>query len=258
MLKKYFGIISWFPDEPAHRKQRLERLDKTFKHLIDLFGEDIEFLIIAQNWQDYKIPEFVKNTTIYKFDKLGILGARKMLRTKFLESKYDYLIMCDDDIVLDNKVANAPKKYLAELDKHPHGFSFIKYGWSLAFCAISRYIYEREPMVDVDPEKNEGYEDMVFPKLLHFKYANHEFGTNHLFSFLQNTIDFKKNHKSTWVVDGIEYNEIQLKTDIYTEHFKKGQFDIASIKKEIDELWSHRRKNPKETADGKDNCFLYF
>ena len=84
MLKKCFGIISWFPDEPIHRKQRLERLNHTFKHLIDLFGEDIEFLIIAQNWQDYKVPKFVKHTIIHKFDKLGILGARKMLRTKFL------------------------------------------------------------------------------------------------------------------------------------------------------------------------------
>ena len=93
-MKKVFGIISWFPDEPTHRKQRLERLNHTFKHLINLFGDEIEFLIIAQNWQDYKVPEFVKHTIIHKFDKLGILGARKMLRTKFLESKYDYLIIC--------------------------------------------------------------------------------------------------------------------------------------------------------------------
>ena len=128
MLKKCFGIISWFPDEPIHRKQRLERLNHTFKHLINLFGEDIEFLIIAQNWQDYKVPKFVKHKIIHKFNKLGILGARKMLRTKFLESKYDYLIMCDDDIVLNPEVENAPKKYLEELDKHQEGFSFIRYG----------------------------------------------------------------------------------------------------------------------------------
>lgn len=51
-----------------------------------------------------------------------------MLRTKFLESKYDYLIMCDDDIVLKSEVENAPKKYLEELDKHQEGFSFIRYG----------------------------------------------------------------------------------------------------------------------------------
>jgi len=257
-MKKVFGIISWFPDEPTHRKQRLERLNKTFKHLIDLFGEDIEFLIIAQNWKDYKVPEFVKHVTIHKFDKLGILGARKMLRTKFLESKYDYLIMCDDDIVLKPEVENAPKKYLEELDKHPEGFSFVKYGWSLTFCAISRYVYEKEPMVDVDPEKNEGYEDMVFPLLLHYKYPQKEFKTNHLFKFLQNTSAYSKNHKSTWMVKGIEYDEIQMKTDIYTKNFKQRKFNIAEIKAEINRQWSLRRKNPEHTADGRDNCYLYF
>ena len=127
-MKKVFGIISWFPDENPHRSQRLNRLNQTFKHLIDLFGEGIEFLIVAQNWKDYKVPEFVNRATIYRFDKLGILGARKKLREKFLESGYDYLIMCDDDIVLEQKEKDAPKKYMAELDRHPEGFSFVRYG----------------------------------------------------------------------------------------------------------------------------------
>ena len=60
------------------------------------------------------------------------------------------------------------------------------------------------------------------------------------------------------MVKGIEYNEIQLKTDIYTKNFKNHIFDIAKIKAEINEEWSHRRKNPEHTADGRDNCFLYF
>ena len=258
MLKKCFGIISWFPDAEEHREQRLERLNHTFKHLTDLFGTNIEFLIIAQNWKDYKVPEFIKHTTIHKFDKLGILGARKMLREKFLESKYDYLIMCDDDIVLEQKVVDAPKKYLAELDKHPNGFSFIKYGWSLTFCAISRFIYSKEDMVDVDPENNEGYEDVVFPRLLYYKYPKYEFKTNHLFNFLQNTGKYQKNHKSTWMVSGIEYNEIQLKTEAYVKNFKNGNFDVAKIKAEIDEQWGRRRKPPKNTYMGEKDCFLYF
>ena len=257
-MKKVFGIISWFPDVEPHRSQRLNRLNQTFKHLIDLFGADIEFLIIAQNWKDYQVPEFIKHTLIYKFDKLGILGARKMLREKFLASSYDYLIMCDDDIVLEKKVKNAPQQYLAELDKHPEGFSFIKYGWSLTFCAISRWIYSREPMVDVDPEKNEGYEDVVFPRLLYYKYPKKEFKTNHLFKFLQNTNEYKKNHKSTWMVKGIEYNEIQMKTDIYVKHFKQGKFNIAEIKKEIDRQWNMRRKPPENVYIGDKDNYLYF
>lgn len=257
-MKKVFGIISWFPDEPTHREQRLERLNNTFKHLIDLFGEDIEFLIIAQNWKDYKVPEFVKHVTIHKFDKLGILGARKMLRTKFLESKYDYLIMCDDDIVLKPEVENAPKKYLEELDKHPEGFSFVRYGWSLTFCAISKYIYSKENMVDIDPEKNEGYEDMVFPMLLHYKYPKNEFKTSHLFSFHQHEVKFKKDHKSTWMKSDLNYQDIQTKTERYIEQLKAGNFNLAAIKAQIEREYGRRWKNPEHAADGRDNCFLYF
>lgn len=257
-MKKVFGIVSWFPDVEPHRSQRLNRLNQTFKHLIDLFGADIEFLIIAQNWKDYQVPDFVKHTAIHKFDKLGILGARKMLREKFLASKYDYLIMCDDDIVLEQKVKDAPKKYLAELDNHPHGFSFIKYGWSLTFCAISRFIYEKEPMVDVDPEKNEGYEDVVFPRLLYYKYPQYEFKTNNLFKFLQNTKEYSKNHKSTWMVSGIEYDEIQMKTEIYVKHFQHKNFNVAQIKAEINAQWSKRRKPPENTYVGDKDSYLYF
>lgn len=257
-MKKVFGIISWFPDDPIYRKQRLDRLNKTFKHLINLFGEDIEFLIIAQNWQDYQVPDFIKNTLIYKFDKLGILGARKMLREKFLESEYDYLIMCDDDIVLKPQLENAAKKYLEELDKYPEGFSFLKYGWSLTFCAISKWIYEKVPMVDVDPEKNEGYEDMVFPLLLHYKYPEKEFKTSQFFTFLQNTKEYKVNHKSTWMIQGIKYNELQLKTEIYTRYFKCGEFNITKIKHEITVEWSKRWENPETTYVGNKNTYLYF
>jgi len=257
-MKKVFGIISWFPDELTHRNQRLERLNKTFKHLIDLFGEEIEFLIIAQNWKDYQVPDFVKHTLIYKFDKLGILGARKMLRTKFLETDYDYLIMCDDDIVLETKTDNAPQKYFEEIDKHPEGFSFIQYGWALTFCAVSKWIYSRVEMVDIDPEKNEGYEDSTFPNLLHYMFTDKEFKTNNLFKFVQHKAEYKKNHKSTWMTKDIEYGDLQRKTDIYISNFKNGNFDIASIKHNIELEWSKRWKNPETTYVGTKDTFLYF
>lgn len=258
MLKKCFGIISWFPDELTHREQRLNRLNKTFKHIIDLFGEDIEFLIIAQNWQDYEVPEFVKHTIIHKFDKLGILGARKMLRTKFLESSYDYLIMCDDDIVLESLVDDAPKKYLEELDKHPEGFSFIKYGWSLTFCAVSRWVYSRVEMVDIDPEKNEGYEDVTFPWLLHYKFPLKEFKTNHLIKFLQNTAEYKKEHKSTWEGKGVSYRELKSKTNTYVNNFKRGNFDIPQIKKRIEYEWNRQKNKSNIIYIGDTDSYLYF
>ena len=48
---------------------------------------------------------------------------------------------------------------------------FLQYGASqLNGCAISSYIYTKEPMVDIDAEKNQGFEDAIFSWLLHNKY----------------------------------------------------------------------------------------
>ena len=181
-----------------------------------------------------------------------------MLRTKFLESKYDYLIMCDDDIVLEQKIKDAPKKYLAELDKHPEGFSFVRYGWSLTFCAVSRFIYSKEDMCDVDPEKSEGYEDMVFPMLLHYKYPDKEFKTGHILMFHQQEAKFRDGHKSTWMAKDIQYNEIQDNTNTYINNFKAGNFDIPKIKAEIVKWKEEKKKLAENNITGRKGCYLYF
>ena len=43
MVAPVFGIISWFPDKEPERKQRIERLNKVFRQLIDIFGEDVNY-----------------------------------------------------------------------------------------------------------------------------------------------------------------------------------------------------------------------
>jgi hypothetical protein len=35
------------------------------------------------------------------------------------------------------------------------------------------------------------------------------------------------------MIQGIKYNELQLKTEIYTKHFKGGDFNVTKIKHEI-------------------------
>jgi len=101
-----------------------------------------------------------------------------MLREEFLRLGYDYIIMFDDDAIIKCDDAKAHLDFIKEIDKHPQGFCFIhgqnsKYhpyiGAQLNLCAISRFIYEQEPMVNIDPQKNEGYEDSIFACLLHHK-----------------------------------------------------------------------------------------
>ena len=235
-----FGIISWFPDKEPERTQRIERLNKMLKQLTDIFGEEIHFMIVAQNWKDYKLPEEIKNVSLFKYSKLGILGARKTLGKHFLESEYDYLIMCDDDIVLETSGSFNKDYFFGELDKHPNGFVFLQYGWSLTFCAISKFIYAQSPMCDIDPEKAEGYEDTVWPFMLHYKHPKEEFKLEGV-KFVQHTAAFKKDHKSTWDSNKINHKRLTELTHFYVERFKKGDFTINSEVKEKAKIYVDRK-----------------
>ncbi len=236
-----FGIISWFPDKEPERTQRIERLNKMLKQLVDIFGEDIHFMIVAQNWKENKIPEFVKNVTIFRYNKLGILGARKKLGVHFLESNYDYLIMCDDDIVLDLDSTFTKEYFFNTLNENPNGFVFLKYGWSLTFCAISKFIYSQTPMSDIDPEKGEGYEDTVWPYLLHYKHGENEFTLKGI-RFLQHKQEFHVDHKSTWDSKKVDHKALNDLTHYYVERFKKGLFNINPTVKEKAKTYINKKK----------------
>ena len=113
---------------------------------------------------------------INHYEKLGILGARKQLRKDFLATSFNYIIMFDDDAVLKVAHPHLIDEYLQLMEKNPNGFAFISredryerhlhrlnpYNPAqLNFCAISRMIYEKEPFPEIDPQKNDGYEDCI-------------------------------------------------------------------------------------------------
>ena len=177
MLKKVFGIISYFPDNDtaSHIEIRRER-SRRFRELLftlEKLWPDTDIMVIAQNWQDFELPEIKNNIIIYHYDRLGILGARKELRKQFLESDYDYLIMLDDDARVD---ADEPQKYMDMLDQHPDGFAALrKRAAPLNLCAVSKYVYSQVDMPDVDPENSEGFEDNIFVALCFNKFPDRSF-----------------------------------------------------------------------------------
>ena len=183
MLKKCFGIPSWLPDREPDRSLRQERINRLFKQLNDLWP-GIDILVIAQNWQDFK-PIETKNKQIIKtYKPLGILKARQTLREEFLKLGYDYIIMFDDDAIIKCDNSHAHLDFIEEINKHPQGFCFIHghnseyhpyIAAQLNLCAISKFIYKNEPMVDVDPQKKEGFEDSIYACLLHHKWGKYEF-----------------------------------------------------------------------------------
>ena len=164
MIKKVFGIISYFPDTDSdyHTEMRRDRT-RRFKELLLKLEElwpNVDIMIIAQNWQDFELPDLKNKITTFYYGKLGILGARRELRRRFLDSNYDYLIMFDDDARVG---AENPQLYLDEIDKHPKGVGTLRHNRSpLQFFAISKYIYNQIDMPDIDPEKGEGFEDDIF------------------------------------------------------------------------------------------------
>lgn len=164
-MKKVIGIISYLPDDVKIRSQRIQLLSSLIAKCNQLFN--LSIFIIAQNWP---ILNF-KNCTIFNYPKLGITGARKKLREKFLESEYDYLIMLDDDCRLEG---SSGKEYLRQIDVNPGKFGEFKQTL-LKLFAISKEIFELEDFEDAEPEKGEGFEDRILVNKLRKKYPDKKF-----------------------------------------------------------------------------------
>lgn len=208
MINACIGIPNWLPDNTTDRLARINRLNNLVRQIKEFFNLPIIF--IAQNWKDFT-PEYSGQLHIYRYDKLGILKARQLLRDKFLDLNYDYIIMFDDDAIIEC-APGQNKAYLDSLEQHPNGFCFIKgHGSSpyvkyadseLNLCAISKFIYKNEPIPNIDPQKDEGFEDRVWSTLLHFKYSEYEFdapsGIRSAHFKNQELIKQGKEVKSTW------------------------------------------------------------
>ena len=264
-MKKCFGIISWFPDEFPARGQRQDRINRLFKQLNTLWP-DIDILVIAQNWKGFK-PINVRNKVIIKnYSALGILWARKVLRQEFLRLSYDYIIMFDDDAIIETK-NDAHIKYMEEIDKHPNGFCFIHGAKNrfddykaaqLNLCAISRYIYEKEDIPKVNPQKNQGFEDHIYSLLLHVKYRNFEFMPPKEITHIQ----FQNKNEdapSTWArKEGIRCAQNIKHTDYICEYIIT-HGDLPNL----DAYYAHEKyiedQKKKINADGsRKGAYLYF
>lgn len=176
-LNKVFGIISYFPDNDSdyHIETRRER-SRRFRELLFKLEElwpDVDIMVIAQNWQDFELPEIKNKIITFHYGKLGILGARRELRKRFLASDYDYLIMLDDDGMIETE---DPSIYMHEIDKHPDGIGVIRhFNCPLMLLAVSKAIYSQIDMPDIDAEKGQGFEDDVFVASCFAKFPDKAF-----------------------------------------------------------------------------------
>lgn len=111
------------------------------------------------------------------------MAARNALRDSFLRFNYDYIIMFDDDAIISGSKDDAIA-LVSTMEKNLNGFAFVKGGTNmycpyadsqLNLAIISKKIFTDTPFPEINPQKEEGYEDRIFSTLLHNKYPNSEF-----------------------------------------------------------------------------------
>ena len=234
MERIVFGIVSYLPPDEPGRSLRIERLDRLFKNVKAVFGP-VDYLIVAQDWGNYKLPPFVRAKVFRHESGLGILKARNELRERFLEDGAHWLVMMDDDCIVAEDAKGAGRRFTSLLaNKHGEGFCFRKDASGeycpsqLNLCAVSRGLYEKEPLLPVDPERNQGFEDLIWCNYLHFKHPSLEFDVEGLRCTHFKNPDEKA--PSTWADN--EPRDWQKMLDFSygaIEEFRKGNFDWGSI-----------------------------
>ena len=149
------GIISYFPDS-KYRTVRAARCETLITRCREVFG--LPMVIIAQNWNNE--IAITEDMIVESYNSpLTILGARQALRTHFLASNYDYLIMFDDDCVLEGTSEDG-QRFLTALTKNPD--KYLKKDNQFKLFAVSKDTYNRFPLPPLGVENGTGIEDMAF------------------------------------------------------------------------------------------------
>lgn len=170
-MKNLIGIISYLPDDKEKRATRFTGLVDLINTCNKIFDYSLHIFILIQNYSENEIVALYKIPNVecsFNYPKLSILGARRQLRSEFLKSDYDNLIMLDDDSIIEGGVLGG-KKYIEQLDSHP-GMFYEFQDTLLKLFAISREVFEKQDFIDVNPEKEEGFEDRVFINVLRHKF----------------------------------------------------------------------------------------
>jgi len=151
------GIISYLPDSEDLRKERQKRVINLINQIDKHFN--LPIILIAQNYKDFNINS--KNIIRYNYDKLGITGARRELRIKFLESEYDYVIMLDDDMELSDNQQDYDI-YINNILKYKKEYYYVR-NFLNNFSVMSKEGFKK---LDYDPEicveNGTGFEDWIF------------------------------------------------------------------------------------------------
>ena len=160
------GVISYLPDN-SKRTKRLQASRTQIEWLHKLFNHE-KIIVIAQNYNkdDYLDDPLVE---YIKYDKgIGAGNARNVILKNFYNSDYDWLFICDDDTILDNKYSY--QDFVYDVVNNPDKFDGID-----AISAI-------EP--EYTAYKKNNFEDKA--NLTHYKFTPRELNCGSATSFMRN------------------------------------------------------------------------
>ena len=164
------GQISYLPNNEL-RTKRFEAARTQIEWLHKVLP-NVKITSVLQNYTDAE-SDLIKSDDIISFSKpIGAGKARNLILEKFYNSDYDWLFLCDDDTILDDKYHC--ENFIEELSNNEKKFSGID-----AVSAI-------EP--EYHPYKKLNYEDKG--NLTHFKFEPRELNSGSATSFIRNIKKF--------------------------------------------------------------------
>lgn len=164
------GQISYLPNNEL-RTKRFEAARTQIEWLHKVLP-NVKITSVLQNYADAE-RDLIKSDDIISFSKpIGAGKARNLILEKFYNSDYDWLFLCDDDTILDDKYHY--ENFIEELSNNEKKFSGID-----AVSAI-------EP--EYHPYKKLNYEDKG--NLTHFKFEPRELNSGSATSFIRNIKKF--------------------------------------------------------------------
>ena len=255
MVSKCIGIISYFPDSNI-REKRIKAFEKLLFDIGRLFPS-VDILVIAQNWKEYLPTSNNNKLLIYNYKNgLGILPARIVLRNVFLSLNYDYVIMLDDDCIFRG---TSGQKYLEEIDEHPDMMGIYS-DHLLKLLAISKSMYSKVEMVNLNAESGEGFEDKAFIQMCMNKYPEKCFMFSHTEELNEISYGFNSSdYPSTWWNNHFRQirNSMVSNTNSFIDSYKvNGSIDIVIPWVNPTEKWiSLKNKFEKEEKINKKKDF---
>ena len=164
------GQISYLPNNEL-RTKRFEAARTQIEWLHKVLP-NVKITSVLQNYMDAE-RDLIKSDNIIGFSNpIGAGKARNLILEKFYNSDYDWLFLCDDDTILDDKYHY--ENFIEELSNNEKKFSGID-----AVSAI-------EP--EYHPYKKLNYEDKG--NLTHFKFEPRELNSGSATSFIRNIKKF--------------------------------------------------------------------